>query len=292
MYCFRILLFCLLAVCTVKDARATVFNRNPNLTIAIVDDENFTLRPSGTTQAGMAVRLTDSKGLPMAGLTIDFNVSIPLCPPIQSCSFLPRSAYGLFDNGLQYFLAETDANGVARSGVYTGGTTLGTYQIEAWVFSLRSQKNRAALGGETSPFAYFAVTQSSTSVDGHMSGNWYDPARSGQGIQLEFTDQNNTAIAVWFVFGPDGGQNWIYAQGTYDSTKASVTLQATMKTGARFPPLFKPSDVQSTSWGSITLAFTDCNNGTLSWNSTLPGYAIGSMPLSRLTSIRGTKCPP
>ena len=292
MYCFRILLFCLLGVSIAPAALATVFNRNPNLTIAIVDDENFTLRPSGTTRVGMAVRVTDSKGLPIAGLTIDFNVSIPLCLPMQSCNFSPRSAYGLFDNGLQYFLAETDANGVARSGAYTGGTTLGTYQIVAWVFSLRSQKNRTALGGETSPFAYFTVTQSSTSVDGYMSGNWYDPARSGQGIQLEFTDQNNTAIAVWFVFGPDGGQNWIYAQGTYDSTKASVTLPATMMTGARFPPLFKPSDVQSTSWGSITLAFTDCNNGTLSWNSTLPGYGIGSMLLSRLTSIRGTKCPP
>ena len=292
MYCFRILLFCLLGVSIAPDALAIVLNRNPNLTIAIVDDENFTLRPSGTTQAGMAVRLTDSKGLPIAGLTIDFNVSIPLCPPIQSCNFPPHSVYGLFGNGLQYVLAETDANGVARSGAYTGGTSLGSYQISAWVFSLRSQINRAALGGETSPFAYFTVTQSSTSVDGYMSGNWYDPARSGQGIQMEFTDQNNTAIAVWFVFGPDGGQNWIYAQGTYDSTKASVTLPATMKTGARFPPLFKPSDVQSTSWGSITLAFTDCNNGTLSWNSTLPGYGIGSMRLSRLTSIRGTKCPP
>ena len=291
MYCFRILLFCLLAVCTVPDAFATVFNRNPNLTIAIVDDENFTLRPSGTTQAGMAVRLTDSKGLPVAGLTVDFNVSIPLCPPILSCNFLPRSVYGLFDNGLQYVLAVTDANGVARSGAYTGGTSLGSYQIEAWLFVLRSQKNRDALGGEISPYAYFTVTQSSTSVDGYMSGNWYDPARSGQGIQLEFTDQNNTAIAVWFVFGPDGGQNWIYAQGTYDSTKATVTLPAVLKTGGRFPPLFKSSDVQPTSWGSITLAFTDCNNGTLTWNSTLPGYGIGSMSLSRLTSIRGTKCP-
>ena len=291
MYCFRVMLFCLLAVCEARGAIATVLNRNPNLTIAIVDEEYITLRPSATTRAGMAVRLTDAAGLPIAGLTVDFYVSVPLCPPIQSCHFPPQSVYGLFGNGSQTVLAETDANGVARSGDYTAGTTLGSYYVGAWVFSLRSQKNRAALNAGDSPFAYFTITQSSTSVDGYMSGNWYDPARSGQGIQLEFTDQNNTALAVWFLFGPDGGQNWIYAQGTYDSTKATVTLPATMKTGARFPPLFKPSDVQSTSWGSVTLAFTDCNNGTLYWNSTLPGYAIGSMPISRLTSIRGTKCP-
>ena len=291
MYCFRILLFCLLAVCAVQEAIATVFNGNPHLTITIVDDDNFTLRPSATTQAGMAVRVTDSKGLPIAGLTIDFNIVVYLCPPILPCNIPPRGD-GKFGNGSEFVLAETDANGVARSGPYTAGTRLGSYQISAWVFSLRSQKNRVALGGETSPFAYFTVTQSLTLVDGYMSGNWYDPARNGQGIQLEFTDQNNNAIAVWFVFGPDGGQNWIYAQGVYDTTKATVTLPATMKTGAKFPPLFKPSDVQSTSWGSITLAFTDCNNGTLSWSSALPGYGVGSMPLSRLTSIRGTRCPP
>ena len=114
MYRLRILLFCLLAICTAPDALALVLNRNPNLTIAIVDDENFTLRPSGTTQAGMAVRVTDPKGLPMAGITIDFNVAIPLCPPIQSCHFPPYSVYGLFDNGLQYVLPVTDEDGVAR----------------------------------------------------------------------------------------------------------------------------------------------------------------------------------
>ena len=291
MYCFRIMLFCLLAVCEARGALATVLNRTPNLTIAIVDEEYLTLRPSATTRAGMAVRVIDAMGLPVAGLTVDFFNNTQFCPSSQLCSIPPASVYGLFGNGSTTVLAETDANGVARSGDYSGGTSLGSYQIAAWVWSLRSQKNRDALKGEDTPTAYFTITQSSTSVDGYMSGNWYDPARSGQGIQLEFTDQNNTALAVWFVFGPDGGQNWIYAQGTYDSTKATVTLPATMKTGARFPPLFKPSDVQSTSWGSVTLAFTDCNNGTLYWNSTLPGYAIGSMPISRLTSIRGTRCP-
>lgn len=292
MYRLRILLFCLLAICTAPEALALVLNRNPNLTIAIVDDEYITLRLSGTTREGFAVRVTDAMGLPLPGLTVDFFNNTQFCPSSQICSIPPASMYGLFGNGSSAASAETDANGVARSGNYTGGTSLGSYQIAALVSSSRSQKNRDALKGGDFPTAYFTVTQSSTSVDGYMSGNWYDPVRSGQGIQLEITDQNNTALAVWFVFGPDGGQNWIYAQGTYDTTKATVTLPATMKTGARFPPLFKPSDVQTTSWGTITLAFTDCNNGTLSWNSTFPGYGIGSMTLSRLTSIRGTKCPP
>ena len=291
MYCIRVMLFCIFSVSIAPDAFATVLNRNPNLTISIVDDENITLRTSATLQRGMAVRVTDPMGLPIVGLSVNFFNNTQFCAPIQPCRIPAPTVYGRFSDGSSAVLVETDANGVARSGSYIGGTSVGSYEVAAWVWSANSQRNRDVLKGGATPTAYFAVTQSSTSVDGYMSGNWYDPARSGQGVQLEFIDQNNTAIAVWFVFGPDGGQNWIYAQGTYDSTKATVTLPATMKTGARFPPLFKPSDVQSTSWGTITLAFTDCNNATLSWNSTLPGYGIGSMTLSRLTSIRGTKCP-
>ena len=292
MYCFRLMLFCILGVSVAPDAFATVLNRNPNLTISIIDEENITLRVSATLQGGMAVRVTDPMGLPIVGLSVNFFNNTQFCPPILPCKIPAPTVYGRFSDGSGAVLVETDANGVARSGSYSAGTSLGSYEVVARVWSLSSQRNRDVLKGGDTPVAYFAVTQSSTSVDGYMSGNWYDLTRSGQGVQLEFTDQNNTAIAIWFVFGPDGGQNWIYAQGTYDSSKASVTLPATIKTGARFLPLFIPSDVQSTPWGSVTLAFTDCNNGTLSWNSTLPGYGIGSMPLSRLTSIRGTKCPP
>jgi streptogramin lyase len=129
-------------------------------------------------------------------------------------------------------------------------------------------------------------------VDGYMSGSWYDPAQSGQGFQLEFTDQANTAVAVWYTYAPDGsGQNWIYAQGSYDSTTNSVTLPAVLVTGSAFPPNFNASNLNKTPWGSITFTFTDCSTGTASWNSTLPGYGSGSMPINRLTRIKGTTCP-
>ncbi len=136
-----------------------------------------------------------------------------------------------------------------------------------------------------------APVASAITLDGYLSGNWYDPSQSGQGFQLEFTDQGNSLLAVWFVYTPDGsGQNWIYAQGAYDSTKSTVTIPALILTGAKFPPLFKSSDVHTTSWGTITFTFTDCNHGTASWNSTVSGYGHGSMPISRLTSIRGVTC--
>ena len=137
-----------------------------------------------------------------------------------------------------------------------------------------------------------APPPASVHLDGYMSGNWYDPTQSGQGFQLEFTDQNNTLLAIWFVYTPDGSaQNWIYAQGEYDLSKSSVTVPAEILSGAKFPPLFNATDIAATPWGTITFAFTDCNHGTATWNSTVPGYGSGSQPITRLTRISGTACP-
>lgn len=129
-------------------------------------------------------------------------------------------------------------------------------------------------------------------LDGYLSGNWYNPAQSGHGFQLEFTDQAQALLAIWFVYAPSGGaQKWIYAQGPYDLTKASVTVPAQLLDAPAFPPQFDPATVTHTSWGTLTFTFADCDHGTVSWNSTMPGYGGGSMPITRLTRIAGTSCP-
>jgi hypothetical protein len=134
-------------------------------------------------------------------------------------------------------------------------------------------------------------TPSPIALGGYMSGNWFNPQQGGHGFQIEAAT-NNVMVAIWFVYSPDGsGQNWIYAQGTYDKTRSSVTLPASLLTGAKFPPNFKSSDLTQTAWGNINFDFTDCNNGTATWSSPLPGYGMGSMSITRLTQIEGTVCP-
>jgi plastocyanin len=136
-------------------------------------------------------------------------------------------------------------------------------------------------------------------IGGYMSGNWYGGAsQSGQGFELEFTAQSNIAVAYWYVYTPDGsGQTWIYSQGTYDTTSNTVTLPATLLSGAKFPPLFNPNDVPSPppDWGTLTFTFTDCNTGTVSWTSSFVSpqgtYSSGTFPIQRLTSVAGTTCP-
>jgi hypothetical protein len=129
-------------------------------------------------------------------------------------------------------------------------------------------------------------------LGGYMTGNWYDPAESGHGFLLEFTAQANTLIAAWFVYTPDGSaQSWVYGQGTYDTSTNVVTIPAEITSGTKFPPLFDKDDVERTLWGTLTFSFSDCNHGTAIWNSTVPGYGSGSIPIVRLTQVAGTSCP-
>ncbi len=128
-------------------------------------------------------------------------------------------------------------------------------------------------------------------IGGYLSGNWYDPAQNGSGFQIEVAS-GGVMVAIWFVFEPSGGApTWIFAEGSYDPAASSVTLPATTFAGAAFPPSFRPADVTRTPWGTLTFSFTDCNHGTVSWTSTVPGYGSGSFDIVRLTQIDGTTCP-
>jgi hypothetical protein len=149
-------------------------------------------------------------------------------------------------------------------------------------------------------------------LGGYLSGNWAVPNQGGHGFQLELTNApgatagTKAMVAIWFVYTPPGstlndgsGQNWIYAQGEFDPTSNTVTLPAILLAGAQFPPNFVASDVHrvpsdSALWGHLTFAFTDCNNGTVSWHSDLTGYNLDNdtpLPIQRITQIDGTTCP-
>jgi len=138
------------------------------------------------------------------------------------------------------------------------------------------------------------ATAAAFTVRPGLSGNWSDPTanQAGHGFQFEILP-NNSMLAIWFVFTPDGsGQTWLFAQGNYDPASDTVTLPTYLSLGAKFPPNFTHADDIVTQWGTMTFKFTDCNNGTMNWNSTTAGYPpTGNLPISRVTTIAGLACP-
>lgn len=121
-----------------------------------------------------------------------------------------------------------------------------------------------------------------------ITGSWYLPAQSGHGFNVEVLP-NNGFLAFWYVYDNNGNNLWLVGQGTYSGNTA--TLDAYQGTGGMFPPNFDKTKIVRTKWGTLTLQFSDCNNGMAQWMPIVPGYTGGSMQLTRLTGVQGMACP-
>jgi plastocyanin len=133
-------------------------------------------------------------------------------------------------------------------------------------------------GGASSGFV--PITQGFT-------GTWYDPTQSGHGLFVEVLPENRI-LAWWFTFTPDGTQAWFGNVGTIAGDTA--TIEALRTEGGRWIPNFDPASITQPAWGTLTLRFTDCNHGEVTFSSTVPGWGSGRMDLTRLTQPAGLSC--
>jgi hypothetical protein len=128
------------------------------------------------------------------------------------------------------------------------------------------------------------------SIGPGMTGNWFDPAEDGHGFSIEVLP-GNRMLADWYAYAPSGGPVWIVATGPITGNTAVLQGYQKIGSGGRFPPNFDPSKLQNLLWGTLIFAFTDCNNGQVTWQPVVAGYTSGSMPLTRLTTPAGLSCP-
>ena len=121
-------------------------------------------------------------------------------------------------------------------------------------------------------------------VDARYSGTWYDPARSGEGIELQILP-NNKASVYFFTYPPasvSGTQAWVYAVGDV------------VGNGIEFANVLRPTrdaqgKVTQNPWGRIALTFDDCGRGGMRWDGPA-GWGAKEVPLTRLSSLSGLGC--
>lgn len=145
-------------------------------------------------------------------------------------------------------------------------------------------------------FVFFAAVLSlaltssaanAATISSGYSGMWYDPARSGEGLQLEILTPE-FALVEWYTYDSQGKQRWI--QGVGNIVGDSIQFaQAYTTQGGKFGPAFNKDDVKTTVVGSLSLTFGDCNTGTFKYT------AFGqsqTLPIQRLTQTMGGGCAP
>ena len=77
-------------------------------------------------------------------------------------------------------------------------------------------------------------------ADFALSGNWYDPATSGQGITVEINPLSPVAFFAWYTYAPGGaaagaaGQRWYTGQSGYVAGARTLAMKLYETTGGLF----------------------------------------------------------
>ena len=120
-----------------------------------------------------------------------------------------------------------------------------------------------------------------------LTGSWYEPATSGQGLAVEvFPNQSpgrGKAFVSWFTFDSATGgaerQRWYTLQGPMVSGASTAALTIYQNSGGNFnaPPATTAQAV-----GTATLSFDSCVSGQLTYNFSDGSGRSGTIPLTRL----------
>jgi hypothetical protein len=146
-----------------------------------------------------------------------------------------------------------------------------------------------------------SVTHAQTATTGPywagpaLSGSWYDPARSGEGIIVQM-QPTGRVLAVWFTYpttaptAPSAAaQAWLVADDGVaegNTVRFNAVLQPQ---GGVFGAGFDPAKINRAPWGTLTLEVRDCN--TLVARYAGPAaFGSGERTLQRLTVIDQVDC--
>ncbi|MGA8030993.1 MAG: hypothetical protein WCB48_01250 [Casimicrobiaceae bacterium] len=134
-----------------------------------------------------------------------------------------------------------------------------------------------------------AVNAPPFDADFVYSGNWYDPATSGQGITVEVNRPSGALFFAWYTYANNGaaldaaGQRWYTGYANYTAGARSIPVTLYETTGGVFDAATNPPP-DTIAVGTGTLAFQDCANATLAF-SFAGGSSTGKAGLINLVRV-------
>jgi protocatechuate 3,4-dioxygenase beta subunit len=139
-----------------------------------------------------------------------------------------------------------------------------------------------------------ATTARPTNADFALSGNWYDPATSGQGFTIEVNPNAPILFFSWYTYAINGGslgaagQRWFTAQAGFQPGQRSATLTIFETKGGIFDQgTYPPPHALALAAGTATLTFQGCTRASLAYNFTggAMAGARGTITLQRVGPV-------
>ena len=136
--------------------------------------------------------------------------------------------------------------------------------------------------GGTAVLENFVVIESITVLDDSfqinsgLSGAWFNPDTSSQGLFFEVLPQSNVVFLGWFTYDtelPPGsatatvgaaGQRWLSAQGTIKGNQ--VVMDVVLTSNGLFNSNQETDRTEPGAYGTVTVTFSDCENAMVDFN--------------------------
>jgi cyclophilin family peptidyl-prolyl cis-trans isomerase len=119
------------------------------------------------------------------------------------------------------------------------------------------------------------------------SGSWYDAGNSGVGFNVEIADNaagvGPLAVVYWYNF-TEGKQFWLTGQASFDWGDSEVTIDLYSAESGNF----QEAQSEFEFYGTLTIRFEDCGNGSFSYD--LTDYGSDDIAVTRLTRPDGYVC--
>ena len=169
-----------------------------------------------------------------------------------------------------------------------GGTISFAEGADTWTYPALPADGRLSLSRDgttavNSPrnFANATGTIQVAAASINVQGLWWrSPAGSESGWGLNLVQQGEILFVTWFTYGADGNGMWLLMSDARLTSANTYTGAIYRTTGPAFNAVpFNPALVTVTQVGTGTLAFTDANNGTFTYN--VNGVSQ-SKPITRL----------
>jgi hypothetical protein len=128
-------------------------------------------------------------------------------------------------------------------------------------------------------------------INAGLNDAWYNPATNGQGFLISVFPEIRQMFVAWFTYDTERppedvsamlgepGHRWMTAQGPYEGDTANLTIFVTE--GGVFDAAEPEATTDPVGDGTITIEFTDCANGLVSYEITSLGIS-GEIPIQRI----------
>lgn len=107
--------------------------------------------------------------------------------------------------------------------------------------------------------------QATTVPEFDVTDLWYNPAESGWGINLT-QHPSGQVFGLWYTYAADSGPLWLVMSSGQWTTGRTFTGKFYRTSGPAYnQATFDPAKVTLKEVGTLTLNFTDANNGSFTW---------------------------